>query len=457
MNRVSKRSVFALVLAFALLAGLVQFCVRYVVDAGQWVTYPGSPHLYTGSNLNTGVVFDRAGQTLLDSADGRAYDADAEVRAATIHLLGDRDGYIPSPLLDHYASRMIGYSRITGVSSAKAGTGRMTMTIDANVQAKALQLLAGRAGTIGVYNYKTGEILCSVTSPTYDPDNVPDVAGDTTGQYDGVYVNRFLNAKYIPGSIFKLVTAAAAIENISDIDSQTFTCEGSYEVGGQKITCEGVHGQIGFTQALAQSCNCAFGQIAQQLGIQTMETYAEKLGITAPLEFDGLKTAAGNLDLAGATQGDLAWTGIGQHNDQINACQYMTLMGAIAAGGKTASPYYVSEITLGDHTAYTASQKTLDYGLKQETTQRLAQMMRNNVETIYGAGQFGSLTVCAKSGTAEVGGDQTPNAMFAGFVQDDAYPLAFIVAVEHGGSGSATCAPIAAAVLQACAAAMDAG
>lgn len=53
------------------------------------------------------------GQTLLDSADGRAYDADAEVRAATIHLLGDRDGYIPSPLLDHYASRMIGYSRIT--------------------------------------------------------------------------------------------------------------------------------------------------------------------------------------------------------------------------------------------------------------------------------------------------------------------------------------------------------
>ena len=63
----------------------------------------------------------------------------------------------------------------------------------------------------------------------------------------------------------------------------------------------------------------------------------------------------------------------------------------------------------------------------------------------------------AKSGTAEVGGDQTPNAMFAGFVQDDAYPLACIVAVEHGGSGSATCAPIAAAVLQACAAAMDAG
>ena len=67
MNRVSKRSAFALVLAFALLAGLVLFCVRYVVDAGQWVTYPGSPHLYTGSNLNTGVVFDRAGQTLLDS------------------------------------------------------------------------------------------------------------------------------------------------------------------------------------------------------------------------------------------------------------------------------------------------------------------------------------------------------------------------------------------------------
>lgn len=456
MNRVSKRSALLLVLAFALLAGLTLFCVRYVAQAGQWVTYPGSPHVYNGSNLNTGVVLDRSGATLLDATDGRFYSADAQVRAATIHILGDREGYIPSPLLDHYASRMIGYSRINGLYSAKNGTGQMQLSIDANVQATALQQLAGRAGTVGVYNYKTGAILCAVTSPTYDPDQVPDIAGDSTGRYDGVYVNRFLQAKYIPGSIFKLVTAAAAIEQIADIDTQTFTCAGSYEAGGQKITCEGVHGQIDFTQALAQSCNCAFGQIAQQLGAATLQSYAQKLGITEKLNFDGITTVAGNIELENITQGDLAWAGIGQHNDQINACQYMTLMGAIAGGGRAAAPYLVEQIMLGERTVYKATEEKLDCGLKAETTQKLTQMMRNNVVQVYGAAQFSGLTVCAKSGTAEVGGDKKPNATFAGFVQDEAYPLAFIVIVEGGGAGSATCAPIAAAVLKACVAAMDA-
>ena len=85
MNRVSKRSAFALVLAFALLAGLVLFCVRYVVDAGQWVTYPGSPHLYTGSNLNTGVVFDRAGQTLLAGQNPQGFGRLALVPARARH------------------------------------------------------------------------------------------------------------------------------------------------------------------------------------------------------------------------------------------------------------------------------------------------------------------------------------------------------------------------------------
>ena len=451
MNRVSKRSAFALVLAFALLAGLVLFCVRYVVDAGQWVTYPGSPHLYTGSNLNTGVVFDRAGQTLLDSTDGRAYDADAEVRAATIHLLGDRDGYIPSPLLDHYASRMIGYSRITGVSSAKAGTGRMTMTIDANVQAKALQLLAGRAGTIGVYNYKTGEILCAVTSPSYDPDNMPDVDADTSGAYDGVYVNRFFQAAYTPGSIFKIVTLAAAIETVPDWESLTFTCEGKTIIGGQEIICEGVHGTITLKQALAHSCNVAFGELAGKVGTKALMEYAEKLGLTESFACDGIPVKAGTVDLKDADAGDLAWAGIGQYTDQVNALTFLRAMGRIAGGGTAAEPYLMAKITRGEKTVYEAKTETSSRALKAETAAKLTEYLRNNVATMYGDWQFGGLNVCAKSGTAEHEGE-TADAMFAGFCVDENCPLAFVVFVENGGSGSAVAAPIAAKVLQVCAA-----
>ncbi len=95
---------------------------------------------------------------------------------------------------------------------------------------------------VGVYNYKTGEILCAVSSPTYDPDHVPDIANDTSGDYDGVYVNRFTQSAYVPGSIFKVATAAAALAEIEDIQSQSFLCEGSYWVGGDEVVCEGVHG-----------------------------------------------------------------------------------------------------------------------------------------------------------------------------------------------------------------------
>lgn len=455
MNRVAKRSIFALVLVVALLAGLILFCVRYVMDAGQWVTFPGSPHVYSGSNLNTGMVYDRNGTVLLDSTDGRYYAADPAVRKATMHILGDRYGYIPSPLLDYYADDMIGYNPITGVYNADSETGNLILSLDAEAQAAALQLMAGRAGTVGVYNYETGEILCAVTSTSYDPDDMPDVENDTTGQYEGVYVNRFFHATYTPGSIFKLVTAAAAIEEIPDIEQQSFYCEGSYVAGDQIITCDGVHGQIGFQEALAKSCNCAFGQIAQQLGKKTMNEYAQKLGIATSLSFDGIHTAAGNFDVTGAAEGDLAWAGIGQHTDQINACQYMMLMGQIANGGKAATPYLASEVRLGSHTRYEATTKQEDCSLQEETTQRLSDMMRYNVETVYGTWQFPDVRVCAKSGTAEVGDEEAATATFSGFIQDEAYPLAFIVIVEGGGYGSTTCAPIAGAVLQICMDSLD--
>ena len=86
----------------------------------------------------------------------------------------------------------------------------------------------------------------------------------------------------------------------------------------------------------------------------------------------------------------------------------------------------------------------------------MQEYMRNNVESNYGAENFPGLTVCAKSGTGEVGGDQKPNAMFCGFVTDEAYPLAFIVAVENGGYGSAVCVPIISQVLAQCKEVLDA-
>lgn len=454
MKKVSGRAIFPLILAIVLLAGTVLLCVRYFAKADEWVTFSGSPHVYTGVNLDGGVVTDRDGTLLLDSTDGRTYSADAVTRTATMHLLGDRYGYIQAPLLGSFADDMIGFDKINGLYGAEGTEANAALTLSAAAQTAAYQALGNYHGTVGVYNYKTGEILCAVTSPSYDPDNMPDVDADTSGAYDGVYVNRFFQAAYTPGSIFKIVTLAAAIETVPDWESLTFTCEGKTIIGGQEIICEGVHGTITLKQALAHSCNVAFGELAGKVGTKALMEYAEKLGLSESFECDGIPVKAGTVDLKDADAGDLAWAGIGQYTDQVNALTFMRAMGRIAGGGTGAEPYLMAKITRGEKTAYEAKTETSSRALKAETAAKLTEYLRNNVATMYGDWQFGGLNVCAKSGTAEHEG-KTADAMFAGFCVDENCPLAFVVFVENGGSGSAVAAPIAAKVLQVCAAAIN--
>ena len=454
MKKVSGRAIFPLILAIVLLAGTVLLCVRYFAKADEWVTFSGSPHVYTGVNLDGGVVTDRDGTLLLDSTDGRTYSADAVTRTATMHLLGDRYGYIQAPLLGSFADDMIGFDKINGLYGAEGTEANAALTLSAAAQTAAYQALGNYHGTVGVYNYKTGEILCAVTSPSYDPDNMPDVDADTSGAYDGVYVNRFFQAADTPGSIFKIVTLAAAIETVPDWESLTFTCEGKTIIGGQEIICEGVHGTITLKQALAHSCNVAFGELAGKVGTKALMEYAEKLGLSESFGCDGIPVKAGTVDLKDADAGDLAWAGIGQYTDQVNALTFMRAMGRIAGGGTGAEPYLMAKSTRGEKTVYEAKTEMSSRARKAERAAKMTEYLRNNVATIYGDGQFSGLNVCAKSGTAEHEGE-TADAMFAGFCVDENCPLAFVVFVENGGSGSAVAAPIAAKVLQVCAAAIN--
>lgn len=448
MKKISSRSALALALALALLLGLLVFFGSYFLNAGKWVSFPGSPHVYTGVNPDCGAVYDRSGVLLLDTTDGRSYSADAQTRKATIHLLGDRDGFISAPLLKTYVSQLIGFDVVNGLYGSAPGQSAARLTISARVQKAALQALGSYPGTIGVYNYKTGELLCAVTSPSYDPDNVPDITNDQTGAYNGVYLNRFFDAAYTPGSIFKLVTTAAALEELDDVQTRTFTCTGKRIIGGQEIICGGVHGEVDLASALAHSCNIAFGELAVELGAKKLEGYAKKLGLTQSMTCDGYRAASGNVDLSSADDGDLAWAGIGQYTDAVSAPAFLRFLGAIANEGRGAQPYLMQRVRNGKQITYEAEPAFLTL-LDAQTAQTLAALMRKNVQTIYGDWQFSGLSVCAKSGTAEREG-QTANAMFAGFVQDETCPVAFVVFVEGGGAGSAVAAPMAAQVLSVC-------
>ena len=455
MNRIAGRAGVLLLLVLLLLAGFTFFICEYAMSADDWVTFPGSAHMYQGGNLGCGVVVDRNNTLLMDMRDGKTYSADQKLRMSTVHWLGDRNGSISAPALPNYAGQLAGFDLVNGMYSYGGSDGVITTTISAAAQKAALNAMGNYKGTVAVYNYRTGEILCAVTTPTYDPDNVPNIDTDSSGKYEGIYLNRFTQSTYIPGSIFKIVTLAAALETIPDIEERTFVCTGKMTVGSDEVICDDVHWDQNLKMAFRNSCNCAFAQIALELGAETLDQYVKQFGITTPVTFDGITTAAGNVEVLNTSSVNVAWSAVGQYNDQVNPCAFLTFVGAVANGGKGAVPYIVDQVSSGNNVTYNAKTQEGKRIMSATVAKIVGEYMQFNVLDKYGSGNFPGLTVGAKTGTAEVGGDKKPNAMLAGFSADEKYPFAFIVCVEDAGYGKTVCVPIASAVLAACKAEID--
>ena len=456
MNRIATRAFVVLVLVLLLVAGLVFFLGDYFTNSDDWFMFAGSPHLYSGNKVGTGTVVDADGNLLLDQSGERTYADDEQVRRSTLHWVGDRPGNIRANYVDHYSRQLMGYDPVNGIYSYGETTGQIRLTISSQVQNAALEAMGGRVGTIAVYNYKTGELICAVTTPTFDPNDPPEIPVDEQNSaYHGIYVNRFTQSKYIPGSIFKVVTLAIALETIPGIQDRTFTCTGSYDIDTGDVTCEDPHGTQTLKESFCNSCNCAFAQIVEQIGRDKLARYVDLFGVTDAITFDGITTVTGNFDVEKATGEQLAWSGIGQHTDQVNPCAFLTFVGAVANDGVMVTPHVVKQISVGKANTYEAEPGKGTRIMSSATARILMEYMGNNVQSKYGADNFPGLTVCAKSGTGEVGGGKKPNAMFTGFVADSEYPLAFIAVVEDGGYGTSVSMPIVSKVLAACKTYMD--
>lgn len=451
MNRISVRVWSLILFVTVLLGGFGFFLADYFINGSDWVVASGSPHVYNGNNIGCGVVVDRDNTLLLELNESRVYSDSVNLRRATVHWIGDRYGSVNAPALSNYAKEMAGFDYFNGIYNYGQTSGLAELTLSAKIQTAALEALGNYKGTVAVYNYKTGQLLCAVTTPTYDPDNVPKFNKDDPA-YEGLYVNRFVQSAYPPGSIFKIVTLAAALENDPDILNKTFTCTGKLQVGADEIVCDGgAHWNQNLKQAFCNSCNCAFAQIAMDLGAEKLQSYVEKLGLMDAVSFDGITTAEGNFSAIGAEQVNIAWSGVGQYLDLINPCAFMRFVGAVANGGRVTEPYLVERISVDGNTTYKAIVRAGEQIIAKETAAILQEYMLNNVTAKYGAENFPGLVVGAKTGTAEVEG-RKPNAMLAGFVADEEMPLAFLVCVEDAGYGKTVCVPIASKVLNAAAA-----
>ncbi len=449
MKKIERRAVVCILLALALALGTGIFVFRWFASGGKWVSAAFNRHLYNASGqLASGTVLDRDGDALswVKENGERTYYASETVRKATLHVVGDLQGNIGTGALNAFADRLTGYGRVNGAFGARRGS-QLYLTIDARYNYEAYEALGGHAGTVAVYNYQTGEILCLVSAPSYDPLRVPEDL-ETNERYQGAYLNRFLSSTFTPGSVFKTVTLAAAIEKLPHLESRTWDCQGSIRIGDDTITCSGVHGEQDIQAALTNSCNVAFAQIAGELGGSVLKSYTEKAGLTDRYSVDGLPTARGTFDFEGISDADLGWAGIGQYHDLVNPCALMVYMGAIANGGKAAEPRLIEKTvdSLGLSNPIRVTRKTGTL-IRPETAGTLADMMAVTAKDAYGTRRFPNMDLCAKSGTAEVGEGKKPHAWFAGFLRNPDAPYAFVVLVENGGSGSAAAGTVAGRVL----------
>ena len=442
MKQVKNRAAFVIVLTLLLFGGTVFFCVRYVLQGDSWAAFSANQHAYENGALVSGTIYDRKGILLYDTQTS-SYHEESSVRKSTLHAVGDREKNIATSALSAFSKHLAGFSPITGTT---AGGHDLYLSIDSELNTKAYKLLDGRKGTVGIYNYNTGEVVCMVSTPTFDPSDPPVIKEGST-KYEGVYLNRLLSSTFTPGSIFKIVTTAAAIENIDDLFTRTFTCSGSITLENDTVTCPHAHGETDIYGAFANSCNGVYAQLAVELGGELLAAYSEKCGLLSSYEINGISTAAGSFEIAEGS--DLGWSGVGQYHDAVNPCSMMVFMGTVAGGGSAKLPTLIKKETAalglpaGIHSAHSVS-----CDLKDKTCDLLIEMMANNVAAQYGQDNFGNLLICAKSGTAEVDSGSAPHSWFTGFLNDPENPYAFVVLVENGGSGSKVAGSIASSLLQ---------
>jgi penicillin-binding protein A len=350
--------------------------------------------------------------------------------------------------------------------------GSVALTLNAAAQKAAydgLRKLNARGAVVAV-DPSTGAILAMVSTPSFDPNGL--ASHDTatvrrnyarlSSQKSQPMLNRALRQTYPPGSTFKLVTAAAALEsgryspdskvdNAPSLDLPQTTSDLPNENGGPCTTS----GEATLTIALENSCNVAFGDLGLKLGPDALRSQAEKFGFNSAFEVP-MRSAVSRFP-ENPNPPQTAQSAIGQFDVRATPLQMAMVAAAIANRGVQMAPYLVQEVRAPDLSVLeTTKPRPLRVSVSPQTAASLTDMMVKVVEQGTGTnGQIPGVKVAGKTGTAQQGPGQTPHAWFVSFAPADTDPkVAVAVIVEDGAqqaeiSGNGLAAPIARAVMEA--------
>lgn len=353
---------------------------------------------------------------------------------------------------------------------ARAG-GAVELTLSADLQAAMEAAFKDRAGSAVALDPMTGEILGLVSSPGFDPNSF--TSGIERSVWEGLtrdpktpLLNRAIQGQYAPGSLFKVVVAAAGLEEgLITPDSTTF-CPGQATIYGHVFRCNkpGGHGYVSLGRALGESCNVYFYQLGAKLEIDRIARYARKFGLGAVSAVDLPNEASGlipdpawkqRLFKAPWYQGETVSVSIGQGQVLVTPLQMARMMASIANGGRLVHPHMVRVIS-GKPASYQAPSSL---GFKPSTLTAIKRGLLMAVNSGGSAGQarIAGLDVAGKTGSAQVVSSAKltkgieaiqPHAWFAGFAPLENPRVVLAVLVDNGGSGGAAAAPVARAIFE---------
>lgn len=427
---------------------------------GRWFANANNPRLYNQKmNVTAGDLVDRNGVILATTQDGnRLYPGNSAQRRAVSHVVGDNSGIVANGAETFMAAYLLGFKsgileRVQQAFTGARGRGdTVQLSISQELSTYAASLLSQyKAGAIVVYNYKTGEIICSTSYPDFDPANVQAVLNNS--QDNGELVNRATQGLYPPGSTFKIITMASALENIENVKQRKFQCTGAMLVENSVVTeaSSQVHGSVTMEQAFAQSCNTEFASLALELGYTTLAKTAASFGFGDNFLFQDLVLFNSQYPTTNQNKDDLAWSGVGQGRVLVTPMHMAMIAGAIANDGVMMEPRLMLSATSAQGLPRLMLQSRAYKRLcTPSTAQTIQQYMKACVQ--YGTGtqaRISGYTVAGKTGSAETSNDKSINthAWFVGYVESDQYPLAIAVVVENSGAGSKVATPMAQKVL----------
>lgn len=412
------------------------------------------------SSVIPGDILDRNGVVVATSDENgkRVYQSNTLSRSSMVHLIGDTEGNVANGVESFQANYLLGFEtslseRVNALLDGEQRRGdTVVITADSRLQTEIVQIFRNTASTRGkcgaavVLNYRTGEVLALVSLPVYDPQNITDTVRQSSQH---PYWNRALQSLMPPGSTFKIITAAAALENLANPQNALFTCTGATQVMDRMVTDYGnaQHGEISLARAFRVSCNNVFAQTALIIGDSALRKTAERFGFNDNFLFRDLVVENSRYPTTNRNSFEIAWSGVGQSQVAVTPLHMCMIAAAIANDGVMMEPRLLSRVQSPAGTVrMRSSGRVYRTVCSPETAQILDGYMKDAVQNGTGTrAKVDGLTIAGKTGSAEgsANGRDVTHAWFAGYIDSDRYPYAVCVLVEEGGTGGSVAAPVA--------------